>query len=127
MNHPDKVPARWAHRFACAFRGLGHVLFGEASGRVHLMAFLFVVGLGFTLNISGTEWAVVLLASGATIGAEALNTAIEKLADRVSKSREDSIRLVKDTSAGGVLAVSMGAAAAGLWIFGPKLWVLIYP
>lgn len=126
MSPPDKFTARWTHRFACAFRGLAHVLFKEPSGRVHSVAFLLVTGLGITLHISGTEWAVVLLASGATVGAEALNTAIEKLADRVTREREESIRLVKDTAAAGVLAISLGAGAAGFWIFGPKLWRMVF-
>lgn len=132
MNPPDSQPpraafhTRWIRRFGCAFRGLGWVLLREPSGRVHAAGTLAVVGMGLFFKITPTEWAVLALACGGVTGAEALNTAIEKLADRVSTQREESIRLVKDTAAGGVLAVTLGAVGAGLAIFGPRLWALVF-
>ncbi|MES2705666.1 MAG: diacylglycerol kinase family protein [Verrucomicrobiota bacterium] len=125
MSPPDKFLARWTCRFACAFRGLGWVLLREPSGRVHVAGALLAAAMGVWLKITSTEWAVLAVACGAVIGGEALNTAIEKLADRVTPEREEAIRLVKDTAAGGVLAVTLGAVAAGLGIFGPRLWALV--
>lgn len=95
----------------------------EPSGRVHALALGLVAGLGWWLNVGFLEWAVLALAAGGVIAAEALNTAVERLADRVSLEREDSIRLVKDLAAGGVLAAVLGAVAAGLAILGPPLWL----
>lgn len=117
---------RWTRRFTCAFRGLGWVLVREPSGRVHVAGALAVVVMGLFFRITQTEWAVLALACGGVTGAEALNTAIEKLADRLSTEREEAIRLVKDTAAGGVLAVTLGAVAAGLVIFAPRLWSLVF-
>jgi diacylglycerol kinase (ATP) len=111
----------WLFRFSCAFRGLGRVLAREPSGRAHLVCAVAVVAMGIGLRVSPVEWAVLSLAVGAVIAAEALNSAIECLADRVSREREEAIRIVKDTAAGGVLAVSIGAAGSALAIFGPKL------
>ena len=91
----------------------------EPSGRVHLAALAVVAGLGIWLRINAVEWAVLALAAGGVIAAEALNTAIERLADRVSSEREEAIRLVKDVAAGGVLAATLGAVAAGLAVLGP--------
>ena len=79
------------------------------------------MGLGFWLKIAAWEWCAVLLACGAVWAAELLNTAIERLADRVTMEREDIIRDVKDTAAGAVLVMSMAAAGVGLVIFLPKL------
>lgn len=129
---PDSIPApapvltRWVNRFACAFRGLGWVLVREPSGRVHVAGALAVVVMGLYFKITLTEWAVLAVACGGVTGAEALNTAVEKLADRVSTEREEAIRLVKDTAAGGVLAVTLGAVGAGLAIFGPRLWAMVF-
>jgi diacylglycerol kinase len=115
----------WILRFACAFRGLGFTLSREPSGRVHAICAVAVGLMGLWLRVSAVEWAVLALATGVVIGAEALNSAIERLADRVTVEREESIRLLKDSAAGGVLAASIGAALAALAIFGPKLVALL--
>jgi diacylglycerol kinase (ATP) len=83
--------------------------------------------MGIALRVSALEWAVLSLATGAVIAAEGLNTAVEKLADRVTTEREEAIRLLKDVSAGAVLASAIGAAGAALAIFGPKLLALLGP
>lgn len=115
----------WLFRFACAFRGLGRTLTREPSGRVHTVCAGAVVAMGLWLRVSPLEWAVLSLATGSVIAAEALNSAIERLSDRVTREREEAIRITKDAAAGGVLAASIGAAGAALAIFGPKLLALL--
>ncbi len=115
----------WIQRFACAFSGLGRMLTREPSGRVHAVCAVAVIGMGFWLRVSVLEWAVLSLATGTVIAAEALNSAIERVADRITSEREESIRVLKDAAAGGVLAASIGAALAALAIFGPKLAALL--
>lgn len=115
----------WLFRFVCAFRGLGLTLTREACGRVHAVCAVAVIAMGIWLRVSAVEWAVLSLSIGAVIAAEALNSAIERLSDRVSREREEAIRITKDAAAGGVLAVSIGAAGAALAIFGPKLLDLL--
>ncbi len=126
MKKSDSWRGVWLHRFACAGRGLRCVLMGEPSGRVHAVAVLVTVGLGWWLELDPLEWAVTALAAAGVIAAEALNTAVERLADRVSLEREESIRLIKDVAAGGVLAATIGAVVAGLAILGPKLWAQLF-
>ena len=115
---------RWLHRFACALRGLWSVLTREPSGRVHAVCALAVGALGLALGVSALEWAVLALAAGAVIAAEAFNSAIERLADRVTGEQEVTIRILKDAAAGAVLATSIGAALAALAVFGPRLMAL---
>ena len=126
MSAPDTFTARWGRRFACAGLGLRYVLVSEPSGRVHMAALVVVVVVAGWLGLTPLEWAVLALAAAAVIAAEALNTAVERLADRVSAEREESIRLIKDVAAGGVLAAAMGAVTAGLAILGPKLWAVVF-
>jgi diacylglycerol kinase (ATP) len=126
VKKPDSIVRVWCHRFACAGRGLRYVLTGEPSGRVHLVALGAISALGGWLGLTALEWAVIALAASGVIAAEALNTAVERLADRVSLEREESIRLIKDAAAGGVLAAAVGAVAAGLAILGPKLWAVAF-
>jgi diacylglycerol kinase len=53
--------------------------------------------------------------------AELFNTAIEKLADTVSKDFHPSIKFVKDVSAAAVLLSALAAFITGAIIFLPKL------
>lgn len=122
MKPPDHFPGRWTRRFRCAGRGLWYVLRHEPSGRVHAVAVGAVMILGGWLRIPAVEWAGLALAAGGVVAAEALNTAIERLADRVSRQEEEAIRLIKDVAAGGVLAATIGAVAVGLALLGPRLW-----
>ncbi len=111
--------------FGPALAGLAWALKTQRNLQVHAMAAVLVVSLGFWLRLADWEWCVVLLATGLVWVAELLNTALEVLADRVTKEREDSIRRVKDTAAAAVLMAALAAVAVGLVVFVPKLWRLI--
>lgn len=94
--------------------------------RVHAMAALAVAAMAWWLRISSIEAAVLALAVGLVIAAEVMNTAVERLADRVCRERDEGIRLAKDAAAGAVLVAAVAAAMAGLFILGPKLWVVVF-
>lgn len=106
---------------AHAWRGIGFGLRTQRNLRIHAVATLLVVGLAIWLGIAAWEWCMLCLACGAVWTAELLNTAIERLADRVTLERDDAIRDVKDAAAGAVLVVSIAAASVGAVIFLPKL------
>lgn len=105
---------------ACA--GLAWALKTQRNLQVHALAAVVVLLLGLWLRIAVWEWCAVLLAIGLVTAAELLNTALEVLADRVSREREEPIRRAKDAAAAGVL---VAALALGLIIFLPKLWALL--
>ena len=107
--------------FAHAFRGICYGLRTQRNLRIHAVATLLVAGLAVWLGIAAWEWCAVSLASGAVWAAELLNTAIERLADRVTLERDEFIRDVKDAAAGAVLVMSIAAACVGAVIFLPKL------
>jgi len=107
--------------FAHAFRGILFGLHTQRNLRVHALATLGVIVLGFVFQIEPWEWCAILISCGIVWAAELLNTAIERLADRVSVEREEAIREVKDAAAGAVLAASLASAAVGAIIFLPRL------
>lgn len=111
--------------FGPALAGLAWALKTERSLQVHGIAMVLVGGFGLWLNLAAWEWCVVLLAVGLVWATELLNTAIEVLADRVSKEREEPIRLAKDTAAAAVLVAALAALGVGLVVFLPKLWRLL--
>lgn len=71
------------------------------------------------------EWIVVTLCIGLVLAAEAVNSAIEALADRVSPEYDEAIKRTKDLAAGAVLLLAIAVAITGLIIFLPKLIALI--
>ncbi|MCF7784858.1 MAG: diacylglycerol kinase family protein [Prosthecobacter sp.] len=111
--------------FGPALAGLLWALKTQRNLQVHAIATVLVGGLGLWLQLEAWEWCVVLLAVGLVWATELLNTAIEVLADRVSKEREEPIRLAKDAAAAAVLVAALAALGVGLVVFVPKLWRLI--
>lgn len=111
--------------FGPALAGLAWALKTQRNLQVHAVAAVVVVVLGIWLEIADWEWCAVLLATGLVWTAELLNTAIEVLADRVTKEREEAIRRVKDTAAAAVLMAAVAAMTVGVVILVPKLWRLI--
>jgi len=83
-----------------------------------------VAALGLWLQVTPLEAATLALACGLVLGAEALNSAIERLADRVTRDDDPEVRDLKDLAAGAVLATAIAAALAGAAIFLPRLFAL---
>jgi len=108
--------------FGHAFRGLTILVKSQPNARFHLCATVCVITLGIVLGISAVEWAVLSLAVGSVWAAEAMNTGLEFLADRVAPERHKLVGNAKDVAAAGVLASSIAAAAAGFLIFLPHIF-----
>ena len=112
---------RRCRSFCHAFRGGRTLVATQPNARVHAVATVGVTALGFVLRIDRVEWVAVALAMALVWLAEALNTAVELLADEVSLERRERIGQAKDVAAFGVLAAAIGAAAVGLLVFAPRL------
>lgn len=78
--------------------------------------------MGTWLGVDGQQWCWLVVAITMVIAAEGFNTAVEKLADRVTTERDPLIRDSKDLAAGAVLWAALGAAIIGLIVLGPPLW-----
>lgn len=109
------------HSFRAALTGLGSVLRGEPNARIHAVAALLVILAGFWLEISRLEWCWLVVAIAAVFAAEALNTALETLADAVHPDPNPGVGRAKDVAAGAVLVVAFAAALVGLLVLGPHL------
>jgi diacylglycerol kinase (ATP) len=112
--------------FGYAINGIWHAAATQLNFRVHLVAALIVVYMGYALHVSTNEWLWIILCIAMVLVAELFNTAIEFLVDLVSPDYNKKAGLVKDMSAGAVLITAIGALAIGLIIFVPKLLVLIH-
>jgi diacylglycerol kinase (ATP) len=65
---------------------------------------------------------LVIISIGLVFAAEAFNTAIELLVDKISPDYDEKAGLIKDVAAGAVLFTAIAAAAVGIIVFVPKLW-----
>jgi len=107
--------------FRYAIAGLRYLLKTQPNARIHLLATVAVILLGFWLEVSNTEWAILALAVGLVFSAEAFNTAIESIVDLVSPDVHPLAGIAKDVAAGAVLLAAIAAAVTGLLVFGPKV------
>ena len=121
MTTPRGFFSREAESFACAFRGIAALLKSEVHARIHLVATVAVIALGWWFEISAGEWIAVVLAIGLVWVAEALNTAIEYVADLAHPDEHPEVKKLKDLAAAAVLFASVVALVVGLIIFLPRL------
>lgn len=107
--------------FVYAWQGLRSLLRYEHNARIHAVAAVVAVVAGFVLGISATEWCLVALCIGAVISAEALNSGIEALADRITEEHDPLIGRAKDYGAAAVTLLAVVAVIVGCVIFIPRI------
>jgi diacylglycerol kinase len=91
----------------------------EANMIIHCCAALMVILLNSLFGISKMEWLITLMLIGLAWMAEIFNTAIEKLADRVTKEHDALIGQVKDLASGAVLVICGFAVICAIIIYVP--------
>lgn len=100
--------------FVYAGRGFAAALY-ERNFRFHLCAAVFVIFVAASFyELSKAEWAVLLLTIGVVIALEALNTAVEHLANEVTQEKSENIRRCKDCAAAAVLIAAIAAVGVGI-------------
>jgi diacylglycerol kinase (ATP) len=107
--------------FRHAGAGVRHLLATQHNARIHLGFTLGVVAAGLVLGVSRLEWCALVLAIGLVWATEALNTALESLADALRPDPHPLVGRAKDAAAGGVLLAALAAAGVGLLVLGPHL------
>jgi diacylglycerol kinase len=107
--------------FKYAFAGIYTLLLSQPNARVHLIAGLIAVSLGFFFSIETIEWCIIFILIGMVFSAEAFNSALEFLCDKMHPDWDDQIGKVKDLAAAGVLFIAMSALIVGFIIFMPKI------
>ena len=111
--------------FRYAFRGIGAMLQTESNARIHAIATIAVIAVGFMIGISRIEWLAITLSITAVWCAEGFNTAIEFVCDVVSPDYHPKVEQAKDIAAGTVLIAAIGAGVVGVLVFGRHLLALI--
>ena len=112
--------ARKAFRAAARLRSFGFALNGirllvreEHNAWLHLAASIAAIAIGLALRLDLSDWRWIILAMALVWAAEALNTALEQLCNRVSPDADPIIKVVKDVAPGAVLIVAVAPALIG--------------
>ena len=111
--------------FKYAFKGIQTLSKEELNAQIQAAASIAALIMGYWLRISAMEWIIICTVIGLVFAMEAINTAIENLADHAcNKEIHPTIKKIKDLSAAAVLLTAIIALIAGLIIFLPKLLTL---
>ena len=108
-----------------AIDGIWLMLRTQHNAWIHAGATLVVVVVGFVLRIEAAGWMWIVLAIVSVWMAEALNTALELLADVASPEFHPVVKQAKDVAAGAVLLAAVGSVVIGILVLGPYLMDVI--
>jgi len=103
--------------FGYAFHGLWKALKTERNVKIHAVAALIAIGVGFYLKLCAVEWGLVIFAIGAVFSAELFNTALERICDMAGDGKvNDTVKHCKDIAAAAVIVAAIAALAIGIFI-----------
>ena len=107
-----------------AFKGAWLLLTTEDSIKAQVFMAMIVTVMGFFFDISNIEWMLQFLTIGMVLVAEALNTAVEKIADFVHPDFHIKIGFIKDIAAGAPTFAGIISLILAGFIYIPKINLL---
>ena len=110
-----------ARSFCYAFAGFAAAIQTETNWKMGIAESLLVVAVAWYLQISSSDWLVVIIMIGLVLSAELFNSAIEKVVDILSPRQHPQAKLAKDFAAAAVVVLVIVAAIVGSVIFVPYL------
>ncbi len=111
--------------FSFAWRGFCHCFANERNFRIHLVSGVAVLFFALFLDLSLTEFALLLLLVAMVIASEMFNTVVENIIDLISPEYHPLAKVIKDVAAGAVFFVCVTAVLIGVVIFVPHLYQLL--
>ena len=111
--------------FKYAFSGISYVLKTSRNFKIQLIFAVTILMIGFLLEISQSNYVILIATIMSVLILEILNTSIESIVDLVVKKEFSSLaKISKDTSAGAVLLASINSVIIAVYIFVPKIKLL---
>ncbi len=108
--------------FKYAFSGISYVLKTSRNFKIQLIFGVISLMIGFLLQISQSNYVILIATIMSVLILEILNTSIESIVDLVVKKEFSSLaKISKDTSAGAVLLASINSVIIAVYIFVPKI------
>ena len=111
--------------FKYAFSGISYALKTSRNFRIQLIFGFTSLLVGFLLQISLSNYVILIATIMSVLILEILNSSIESIVDLVVKKEFSSLaKISKDTSAGAVLLASINSVIIAVYIFVPKIKLL---
>lgn len=107
--------------FHGAFRGLGCAL-KERNFFIQFVIGIAAVAASSVFDISRDEKIIIVLVVVLVLGAEMVNSSVERLLNRLAPREDREIAEIKEILAGAVLLFSLFSVAVGIIIFGPYIF-----
>ncbi len=107
--------------FVDAFAGIAFMLRTQHNAWIHAGISVAIMAMAIWLEVALRDACALITAAALVWMGEAMNTAIEALADAVHPDEHPLVGRAKDVAAGAVLIAAMAAAGIGLLILGPPL------
>lgn len=107
---------RLVRSFRYAFKGLAYLVSYERNFKVHVGALILVIVGGIYFNLSFIEFSLALLAAGAVLVTEAINSGMEILLDIIYPEHNGKSKIIKDLMAGAVLISALFSIAIGVLV-----------
>ena len=108
-----------------SWNGLKAAYKNEQSVYIHLVCTVILLLLSFLLEISLTQWLIIIAIIGLTLVVELLNTAIESTVDLVTEEFHPLAKVAKDTASAAEFVLTLTSALIALMIFIPKIMELL--
>jgi diacylglycerol kinase (ATP) len=106
-----------------SWNGLVAVTRSEAAFRQELMLLAVAIPLAFWLTGDTGRRFMLIGVIVFILIVELLNTAIEKLSDRITRDTEPAIKNIKDMGSAAVGLSLLAAGAVWLWIVAERFWL----
>ena len=120
-----KTSSNVLRSFKYAFSGISYVLKTSRNFKIQLIFAVTSLMIGFLLQITQSNYVILIATIMSVLILEILNTSIESIVDLVVKKEFSSLaKISKDTSAGAVLLASINSVIIAVYIFIPKIKLL---
>lgn len=104
--------------FKFAFKGILYCIKNERNMRIHTVAAVYVLVFARFFQFTRIEYAILIITIAMVLAAEAINTSIERVANKFGMEYSKLIEAAKDTAAGAVLILAIGAVIVAIVLFG---------
>ncbi len=122
----NNIPANGLLRsFSAAWSGLVNAVRTQRNMRVHLIVALTVAAVGVAFQISAGEWCMLAITIAGVLSLELINTALEATVDLVTREAHSLARTAKDAAAAAVLVMAVASVIIGLFIFLPRIILIV--
>lgn len=124
-EHKKMSFKRFLDSIKYSFDGLKYAYGNEQSLWLHGMGSILIIILGFVLQISFNQWAILIIALVVVLAVELLNTAIEATVDLVTKDVHPLAKIAKDCGSAAGCVTGVMLTIISLFIFIPKIVELL--